>query len=360
MNLADYRRELDPLVQPDQFQGNGSILLHVVVHLAIVTGLSLAVAAYVSVWPLWSILLVALVAGHSVVCLGFAGHELDHDIPVRPGFANYVWENLAWLYSAFISTTIHRKAHILHHVHLNGAGDPNGRPTYDELAADPGAAISEWLFPNRKHPYVSAFAGLWLVNLVYQLKLLGHTLIQSGSRYDMHLSRQKAWLAVGETAVNLAAYAALWAAGGFQWRMALYLLVMNVVGVTVGLAYICTNHLLNPYNEGELDPMRLTLTVRVPKWADFCHFRFSYHVEHHLYPNAGPANYPRIRAALLSRFPERYNSMTFGQAYRAILTMPLAHFDAYTLVGVDGQNRTAVPLPGVGTATERVSTLTAT
>lgn len=346
MNLGEYRRELDPIVRPDTFATNWAVLGHVVVHLALVTGLSLAVARHVHDWPLWVILLAALVAGHSVVCLGFAGHEIDHDVPVKHPLANYVWETVAWAYSLFISTTIHRKAHVLHHAWLNGPGDPNGRPTYDEHAADPGAAASEWLFPNRKHPLVSAFSGLWLVNAVYQLKLLAATVNQSGGRFDMRLGKGKAWLAVLETVLNATLYVALWGAAGFDWRMGLYLLVMNYVGVTVGLAYICTNHLLNPYNEGELDPMRLTLTVRVPRWADFLHLRFSYHVEHHLYPNAGPANYPRIRAALQATYPERYNVMGFAEAYRAILTTPIAHRDAYTLVDRNGGDETAVPLPG--------------
>jgi fatty acid desaturase len=348
VNLGEYRRELDPIVRPETFATNWSVLGHVVGHVAVVTGLSLLVARHVPDWPLWAVLAAALVSGHSIVCLGFAGHELDHDVPVKHPLWSYVWENVAWIYSLFISTTIHRKAHILHHAFLNGAGDPNGRPTFEEFAADEGAAASEWLFPNRKHPLFSAFAGLWLVNLVYQMKLLFATLAQNGGRFDMRISRGKAWLAVVETfGLNFGVYAALWAAAGFHWRMGLYLLVMNVVGVTIGLAYICTNHLLNPYNDGELDPMRLTLTVKVPRWADFCHLRFSYHVEHHLYPNAGPANYPRIREALLARFPERYNAMGFLAAYKAILTTPIAHRDAYTLVDRDGQHEMAVPLPGV-------------
>ncbi|MBC7544661.1 MAG: fatty acid desaturase [Candidatus Sericytochromatia bacterium] len=177
MNLAEYRRALDPLVRPDQFEGNGVILVHVVAHLLVVTGLSLAVAAHLTIWPLWSILLLACVSGHSIVCLGFAGHELD--------------------------------------------------------------------------------------------------------------------------------------------------------------------------------PMLLTLTVTVPKWADFLHIRFSHHVEHHLYPNAGPKNYPRIRAALLAKFPERYNVRAFGEAYRTILVTPLAHLDPYTLVDADGGSRMTVPLPGVAYTHDR-------
>lgn len=348
MRIADYRRVVDPLVKPAEFRSNWPLFVHTVAHFAFVTAVSLWVARHVGAWPLWQVLAIALLTGHSVACLGFCSHELGHGVATRSKLATYLWETFAWIYSLTICASIHRKAHFLHHAYLNSPKDPNGRPTLDEIRADPGKDISEWLFPNSKHPRASAFLGLWLVNLVYQMKLLSHSVLATGARFDMRIPRWQAWAGVAETFVlNLGVYLALWAAAGFRWEMGLYLAVMNYVGTTIGLAYICTNHLLNPALEDHVDPLALSLTVRVPAWADFFHVRFSHHNEHHLYPKAGPANYPAIRRALKERFADRYNELSFLEAYREILRSPIAHLDAQTLADVHGEStrRVAFPAP---------------
>lgn len=338
MRIADYRRVVDPLVRPQEFRSNWPVLAHAVAHFAVVTGMSLLVARHLGTWPLWQVLLIAVAVGHSVACLGFAAHEIGHGVATRRKVATYLWETFAWIYSLSICASIHRKAHFMHHAYLNGPKDPNARPTVEEIQLDPGRGVSEWLFPNRKHPLASAFSGLWLVNLAYQMKLLFHSLGKTGTRFDMRIPRWQAWSGVVETFVlNLGAYALLWGAGGFRWEMLLYLGVINYVGITIGLGYICTNHLLNPGLEDHVDPLALSLTVRVPAWADFFHLRFSHHNEHHLYPKAGPANYPRIRRALKAEFPERYYELSFTEAYREVLESPIAHLDAHTLADIHGE-----------------------
>src|SRR4051794_35836379 len=102
LNIAQYRKVLDPLVKPESFRRNWSVLAHVLVHFAFVTGSSVWIAKHIQIVPWWGLLLAALVCGHSIVCLGFAGHELDHDVPVRHRLANYVWESVAWVYSGVI------------------------------------------------------------------------------------------------------------------------------------------------------------------------------------------------------------------------------------------------------------------
>lgn len=346
MKIAEYRRVTDPLVRPESFESNWPLFVHTIAHFAFITGASVVVARNLGHWPLWQVLAVAVLTGHSVACLGFLSHELGHGVATRSKVATYLWETFAWIYSLTICASIHRKAHFMHHAYLNSPKDPNGRPTFEEIQTDPGKVVSEWLFPNSKHPRASAFLGLWLVNLVYQLKLLFNSLLQTRGRFDMRIPRWQAWMGVAETFVlNLGVYLALWALGGFRWEMAVYLLVMNYVGTTLGLAYICTNHLLNPALEDHVDPLALSLTIRVPAWADFFHVRFSHHNEHHLYPKAGPVNYPRIRRALKEHFGDRYNELTFVEAYREILRSPIAHLDPQTLVDIDGQGSRRVTFP---------------
>lgn len=351
MKIAEYRRVLDPIVQPQHFKSNWPILALVVAHLALVTGGSLWVAFHPEA-PWWALVGLALLTGHSVGCLGLAAHEIGHGVATRSKVSTYLWETAAWAYSLFICVSIHRKAHFMHHAYLNGTRDPNSRPTLEEVLQDGAASayLSEWLFPNSKHPRASAFLGLWLVNLVYQMKLLFHSLLQKRSRYDMRIPRWQGISAVAETFVlNLGIYLALWAASGFRWDMAGYLLLMNYVGTTIGLAYICTNHLLNPAIGDHVDPLELSLTVTLPGWIDVLHFRFSHHNEHHLYPKAGTRNYPAIRRALKEKFPERYNELSFLGAFREILRSPLAQMDRNTLVDVSGSIQRNVTFPSVET-----------
>lgn len=348
MNILDYRRVTDPLVKPESFKANWPIALHVVAHLSLIFGSGLWVAANLHWLPWWGLGLLGLLTGHSVACLGFAGHEIGHGALSRNRYLMYVWEQVAWTFTGFICVSIHRKAHLLHHVYTNGNKDPNSRPELAEVQADGpfAAGLSEWLFPNAKHPRVSALAGLWIVNFAYQMKLLFHSLLQNGSRYDVKVPRGQAWMGVAETFLwNMGWYALLWAAAGFSWPMFAYLFWMNYVGTVIGLAYICTNHLLNPSFVDHVDPLELTLSVRVPKWMDFLHLRFSHHNEHHLYPHAGTANYPVVREALLATFPERYRELGFVDAYRLICATPLTATGHDRRADVRGENEVGSYFP---------------
>lgn len=76
MTISEYRRLLDPIVKPREFKGNGAVKVHVFLHLALVTSCALAVALNVNQWPLWAILAMAVLPGHSIACLGLAAHEI--------------------------------------------------------------------------------------------------------------------------------------------------------------------------------------------------------------------------------------------------------------------------------------------
>ncbi len=341
MTLVEYRRITDPLVDPASFKGNGFVLVHVAVHILLVSGAAVAVARFgIPAWPLWAILALAMVCGHSIACLGLAAHEIGHGICARSRTATYLWETAAWTFSGLITTSVHRKAHnAWHHDHTNGTLDPNRRQTAAEIAHNPlDGRIAEWIFPNSRHPLTSAFAGLWLVNLVYQLKLLVHSVRATGDpRWDMRLSPRKRAYALIEQIWYWSVYAALWALSGFHWEMALFLFVANYVGTTIGLWYICTNHLINPMSgDGPIDPVVTATSVKIPGWLDYLHFRFSHHPEHHLYPAAGPANYPKIRKVLQQTFPDRFHLLTATEVMRELLASPLIYRDATTLVHADG------------------------
>ena len=90
-----------------------------------------------------------------------------------------------------------------------------------------------------------------------------------------------------------------------------------LVASSVSMAYIWTNHLLNPLCE-HTDPLIGSTSVIVPRWADWLHDNFSYHTEHHIFPGMNPRYYPEVAKLLQLHFPDRYNRIPFGEAWRRI------------------------------------------
>lgn len=345
MTVAEYRRRLDPYVRPEAFRAHPGVLLHALVHLAIVISCNLWVARHPAALP-WSLGL-ALVAGHSVGILAFAGHEILHGAVVRRPWARYPLALVAWTFSIFATPLMQQRAHNAeHHRYTNTERDPDRRIYLHELGSDPSMRrLLPWLFPNRLHPVASPILGFALAVFTYHSQLLFHSLRRVGGRYDMRLSDRQRLQASLEFAWNVSAQLLFWAASGFHPVMPLYLVLVYYVATTLDSLYIATNHLMSGLADGPCDQVLQTVSLRVPAWMDFIHLGFSHHTEHHLYPNAGPRYYPRIRAALRTEFPDRYRELTMPAALRLLLTCPAVALDANTLVHPDGLGAMPVPFP---------------
>jgi fatty acid desaturase len=83
------------------------------------------------------------------------------------------------------------------------------------------------------------------------------------------------------------------------------------------MLYVFTNHFLNPLCEHS-DPLVGSTSVIVPRWMDWLHDNFSYHTEHHVFPGMNPRYYPEVSRLLQKHFPDRYNRVPFGEAWRRI------------------------------------------
>jgi len=347
VNIAEYRRALDPVVQPAQFKRQYDVLGHLAVHFVLVTGVSAWVALNVATLPAWAIVGLALLSGHSVGILAFAAHEIGHGASIRHRHARWFAEFLGWTYVLFTCSAVQRRAHnLLHHVYGNTARDPDRRPTLDEAAAYPvNAALTTLIFPNARVPWVFGLLGFHAAICVYHINLLTHSLFRIPTRYDTGMSDRVRAQAALEFAWNAAVYAALFGLAGFSGWMALYLWLMYAAATTLDGIYIATNHMLTGYHEAEHDPVAQTVTLELPGWVDFLHLRFSHHTEHHLYPTAGPAAYPAIRRALQAHYPDRYHSLTLPQALRLLFASPIAIAGPDTLAHANGEGVRPVTFP---------------
>lgn len=344
MNIAGYRKLLDPVVQAQSFRRQPGLLGHLAAHLLLVTGLGLFAATHVASLPFWALVGLGVLAGHSVGILAFVGHEIGHGAVVAQRQLRWLTGCLAWTYGLFTNTAVQGRAHnLLHHGHGNALQDPDRRPTLDEAAKDwVDAWVATWIFPNSRTPWCFGLLGFHASLCGYHIKLLTHSLARTGSRFDTRMPPKVRALAAFEFLWSASVYLALWALAGFSPWMALYLWVMYATATTVDGLYIATNHLLCGYDEHEHDPVQQTVSLKLPAWIDFLHLRFSHHTEHHLYPTAGPAHYPVIRQALRTHFADRYLELTMPQAIRLLFQSPLAIAGPNALADVDGKGERPV------------------
>ncbi len=105
---------------------------------------------------------------------------------------------------------------------------------------------------------------------------------------------------------------------GADWSNYLWVSsVALVVASAVVMAYVFTNHSLNPITT-DPDPVSGTTSVIVPPVCNWLHGHFSYHTEHHLFSALNSDYYPLVSAALRAHAPDQYQQLPFGDAWRRL------------------------------------------
>jgi fatty acid desaturase len=80
------------------------------------------------------------------------------------------------------------------------------------------------------------------------------------------------------------------------------------------------------------DPLTNTLSVTAPRWLEWLHLDFGYHVEHHLFPTMSGRHARTVRDVLVRLYGERYLTMPQGRALRLLYGRPKLHATHDTLV----------------------------
>ena len=104
-----------------------------------------------------------------------------------------------------------------------------------------------------------------------------------------------------------------------------------LVGNAIIMAFILTNHSLSPLVTVN-DPLVTGLTVTTPRWIEWLTLGFGFHVEHHLFPAMSSRHAHAVRALLLERWPERYQSMPLGTALGELHRTARVYKNATTLI----------------------------
>lgn len=330
-----YVKALRPLLPGEAFAPNPARLFWLALHLATV---AVGIALLARGPGLLASLALSLVIGHAFTGMAFVGHELLHGSIVKSRRAAHL---IGWvcLLPFTLSPRLWKAWHNrMHHGNTMIAGvDPDAYPTLEAFSAARATRLMERFSVARGH-----LLGL----LCFPLGFTGQsTQLLFTARSRGYLTPGQHRLALLESLLGVLTWAALgWWLGplGFLFAFVLPLLVAN----TVAMAYILTNHNLNPLTQVN-DPLLNSLTVTVPRFFDLLHSRFGLHVEHHLFPAVSSDHLPRVRELLLERWPERYQSMSLSAALASLMRTPRIYREATVLVDprTGYETRTLLPRP---------------
>lgn len=264
--------------------------------------------------------LLSLFIGHTFACIAFLTHELAHGVIIRPRLPRYALEYFFWAL-LLVPATVWRRVHNhTHHAHASTPQDPDRAFLRSEESP-----VTRWytriFYPNHRSPRWNPLVAFHLIPYVARNVLAAffprHTKLPFIPAVPHYSARQR--LAVVSEILGICVLqVGVFALVGSDWTVYLWASpVAYLITSAVTMAYIFTNHFLNPLLEAS-DPVLGTTSVIVPPVLDVFHEHFSLHTEHHLFPTMNSDFYPLVATALQKHFPERYNRVGLFTAWRRL------------------------------------------
>jgi fatty acid desaturase len=280
--------------------------------------------------------LLVVIGGSNYASMLLLAHEVMHGAVVRSRRLQF---GLSWLGFApfLISPTLWRIWHNeVHHGNANAIDrDPD---TFASEGDFDRSAVSRWILrmiPGAGGVMSAVFPFAWFCAhgqfvLWYQSKR-----IRGFERLDRARAKRETF-AMAMFWLLLSAYVGV-------ARAPLAVVAPVLVGNAILMSYIATNHLLRPLGHSR-DPLECSMSVRTLGWIDRLHFRFSHHVEHHLFPGISGRYLPEVRARLERDAPDRFVCPSHLRALRWLYATPRTYRDHVTLVDPTRPERAPVDL----------------
>lgn len=318
---AHYVREMKGELPPSTFARATSRLAFIPAHIVLI---GLGIAAIARGWVPWfAIPLVSVAIGACFAGLTFVGHELLHGAIARGRRTQHA---LGWL--TFLPFTLSPRLwkawhNQVHHATTNIADDPDAYPMLDRYLSSRGARFSVDAFSlggRRLRGVLSLLMGFTVQSM--------HQLVIARDRGTLD-PRARRW-AIAETATGAALWLALAVAIGPIAFFFAYILPLAIAN-TIVMAFIITNHSLSPRVPID-DPLASGLSVTTPRLVRWLTLGFGAHVEHHLFPRMSTRHAPAVRAAMLARWPERFQEMSLVAAVGRLHRTARVYLDATTLI----------------------------
>jgi fatty acid desaturase len=346
---STYVKKLRPLLPPEAFTPNPDRLTLIIVNLAILA-LGWAIADNLDRWNwyyLWLYLPLAAIMGNGIIVLLFSTHDVMHSNNVKSPFLKQVY-GLLGLTMLWVPPTFWKAVHNReHHSKTNSISDPDRN--YLENQPDSwGKWIQHLFVPSTEvHPIwlIIGTANAWGVHNFRNLTsvlLFNNAKAQYPAAAFKVSSKERRAIALELLIIIVIHASILFYLDFHPLKLLLGYFLPIWIGFSGVMFYIYTNHLLCPMTEVN-DPLVNSLSVRVPKFFDFIHLNFSYHTEHHIFPNLNSNYYPMVQALLKEHYGDRYNLLDISEAWQFLLNTPRHYRNAQTLTDWNGKTAIACP-----------------
>ncbi len=312
-----YLKALKPALPEKAFAPNPAKLIKVAVYLVALIGAYVVLSLDMS----WMIRAgIALLIANLMACLAFLAHDLSHNTILRKARLRYPLEVLLWGLNLIPATMWIRVHNRSHHAHANTPQDPDRRFLKKEESLVT-RLYSRVFYPSKKAVRWNPVVGAHFVP--YILRNVASVFYPSQNKpsvipHKVAFSMRERIRVILELVVIVGLQLLIWQISGASWATYVWAAPVPVVLVSgIIMFYVFTNHYLNPVCESH-DPVTGSTSVVVPSFWDRLHENFSYHTEHHLFPNMDSSHYPLVSEILEDRFPERYNRMPIGKAWQKL------------------------------------------
>ncbi|MFE8072398.1 fatty acid desaturase [Marinobacteraceae bacterium S3BR75-40.1] len=280
--------------------------------------------------PWWANTLIGLAVGHCIVAQAFLAHEVLHG---ALGLPRGVQTFLGWLGFGpmVVPPEFWRRWHnVAHHGNTNqGDKDPDSFGTMKRYRHKPALKRFLKLAPGSGTWYSYLF-------LTYSFTFHAQLVLWLQARRRPELRGFNRHRAMAQSIALALGWIALAVVSG---PLAIFTVVIPfMLANTISQSYILTNHFLRPQTERN-NPVDNSMSVRTWRWLDPLHFRFSHHVEHHLFPRMSSNKAPRVRQWLETTMPECYVAPTHWQALRYLYGTPRVYLTPTVLVDPDNMER---------------------
>ncbi|MEM8487694.1 MAG: fatty acid desaturase [Bacteroidota bacterium] len=312
-----YLKVLKPALPGHVFRPNPRKLLKASGYLLTLGGCYLLLAMDFTWWMRAAL---SIVIANLMACLAFIAHDLSHNTILRQGKLRYPLEVVLWGLNLIPATMWIRVHNRSHHAHANTPQDPDRRFLKTEETVTT-RIYSRIFYPSRKAFRWNPVVGAHFVP--YILRNVAGVFYPDKAKpevvpYKVKFSTREQIRVTFELGVIAVIQVVIWHLSGATWMNYIWAGPIPVVLVSgIIMIYVFTNHYLNPVCESH-DPVAGSTSVVVPRFWDRLHENFSYHTEHHLFPNMDSSHYPAVSEMLEEQFPERYNRMHIGRAWQKL------------------------------------------
>lgn len=347
---AEYAKKLRPLLPAEAFLPNPSKLAILFINLAILM-LGWAIAAGLERWPmylLWFYLPLSVVMGNSVTVLLFSSHDLMHGSVIRNSRLVRVI-GLLGLAIKWMPPTLWKAVHNReHHNKTNSLADPDRNYLYEQPKTW-GKGIQHLFVPSCEVSPIGLTVGMATAWGVHQFRNLTSVLLFNRESVDyvpasFKVSPKERLAIAFEFFLILMIHLSILAYLQFDMlKLVLAYFLPLGLGYAGAIFYIYTNHMICRMTSVN-DPLINSVSLRVPKIIDKLHLNFSYHTEHHIFPGMNSDYYPMVRGLLKIHYPERFNLLDAGEAWRLLMQTPRHYKNENTFINWSGEKSVTCPL----------------